>query len=162
MKILSADPGKSGAIVICEWESSLLLKFTKYKMPMLSNGKDYDIRQIRDIFYEQDYDMISIEDVHSIHGASANSNFQFGLGVGILRAMAEASDKPYHLIAPKDWQAIAWKGIVKTKDPKANSLCAVHRMFPKRDLTHSERATIPHNGIVDALLLNYATYMKFK
>jgi hypothetical protein len=39
------------------------------------------------------------------------------------------------------------------KDTKAMALMAVKRLFPNQKLTFGERATVPHDGLVDALLM---------
>jgi hypothetical protein len=160
MKILSIDPGKSGAIVLSNYENGLSnVTIESFSMPVLKN-KDYDIRRIAQIFL-MDYDIIGVEDVHSIQGTSAKSNFQFGFGVGIINGMAEISMKPFIKVPPKTWQAISWGDIKRVKDPKINSFTAVHRLFPNINLKASERSKNAHEGIIDAILIGYYIWMKF-
>lgn len=159
MKILSIDPGKSGAIALSDYSNGLLnVEIELHKTPMLKNDKDYNIRSINEIFSEE-YDFIVLEDVHSIHGSSANSNFQFGLGVGIMRTLAENSNRPYFLVSPMTWQKVAWEGIKKVKNPKINSSVAVHRLFPHVNFI-PPRGKVPHDGMIDAVLLGYYGYVK--
>lgn len=119
-----------------------------------------------------DHVVVILEDVHSIFGTSAGSNFEFGRGLGILEGVLEALEISYFKIAPKKWQATMFEGVrviekpgTKAKgrnayDTKAMALVAVQRIYPKLDLRKSSKAEKPHNGIVDGLLM--ATYAKLK
>ena len=80
-------------------------------------------------------------------------------------------------VQPKKWQSI-WEGVPIQKvptgkknkkgepmyktDTKATSLLAVQRLFPNIDLRASERCKIPHDGIVDALLMAEYCRRNFK
>lgn len=163
MKILSIDPGKAGAIVITDYSKGLIdVHIEAHAMPLLKNKKDYDIRAIRDIIVNSGAGMIITEDVHAIHGSSAASNFMFGFGVGLIRGMIETSGIPYQLVAPKTWQKDAWVGIKKVKDSKLNSQAAVHRLFPHINLKATNRSSKDHDGIIDAVLIGYYGYLRFK
>jgi hypothetical protein len=162
MIILSVDPGKSGAIVVTDYLLGLHnVKIQSHVMPLLKNGKDYDIRQIRDVILNSGAELILVEDVHSVHGSSSAGNFAFGFGVGLIRGMIEISNIPYQLVAPKTWQKEAWVGINKVKDAKLNSQAAVHRLFPGVNLKATARSVKDHDGIIDALLIGYYGYLRF-
>lgn len=160
MKILSCDPGKYGALAISDYSKGLpFAPIQMFKMPLLKNGKDYDIRAVKEIF-DMDYDFVIMEDVHSVFGSSAKSNFVFGFGVGMLRGMAEITNRPYILTNPKAWQKVAWEGISKVKDPKLNSQAAAHRLFPHINFVPTARSTNVHDGFIDAALIGYYGFVK--
>ena len=52
-------------------------------------------------------DIISVawlEDVHSIFGASAKSNFKFGYNLGWVTGLLTSSEIPIRRVTPKEWQ----------------------------------------------------------
>jgi len=100
--------------------------------------------------------------VHSIFGAGAKANFQFGRCLGLLEGMTIAYSLPFIKVKPKDWQKEMWEGVTPIKtivkgkkktDTKATSLVAAQRLFPGDKFLGSERSKVPHDGIVDGLLI---------
>jgi hypothetical protein len=153
-----------------------------------------------------------IEDLHSIFGTSAKSNFQFGWINGAMEAILTAFSVPYTKVQAKKWQKEMWEGIrpveikVKQKEPdalnfvrplaipvspglpleedfdmdrflnedsglsnavpaepkkkprvkidtKATSLIAAKRLFPDEKFLATTRSKVPHNGVIDAVLI---------
>lgn len=121
---------------------------------------------------------VVIEDLHSIFGTGAKSNFQFGWINGIIEAILVSNEYTFEKVMPRKWQEVCWQGIrpilintgkkkkngeVKYKvDTKGTSLLACQRLFPNADLTISDRSKKAHDGIVDSILLSYYGYLKFK
>ena len=106
-------------------------------------------------------ELVVIEDLHSIFGASAKSNFQFGVNNGIVIGALETMTYKYEKVAPKTWQKAIWKQEDRVSkgikvDTKATSLNAAKRLYPKETFLISSRSSVPHDGVVDAVLL--ATY----
>lgn len=108
--------------------------------------------------------IVAVEDVHSIFGSSAKSNFQFGVSLGIIKGILSAIHQPYLLVPPKTWQKVAFAGIEKIKldhkekgkgtyDNKAMALQAATDLYPKLDLRKNLRCKNAHDGMVDALLI---------
>ncbi len=160
---LGIDPGKSGAIAFVDPEG----KLHKYVIPIA--GSDIDGQELYNILDTIRYHYtptVILEDVHSLFGMSAASNFSFGFVCGMIRAMVIANSLPIHMVAPKTWQKLIWLNddkVYKPKKPeqknpsidtKATTLKAVRRIFPTFDLTKNQRAQIPHDGIVDAIALS--------
>lgn len=164
MKIRVAfDVGKDGGIVILGDEKLIF----KGVMPRIGDRIDLpEIRNILAIPDSYDYHVV-VEDVHAIFGASAKSTFNFGWSLGILEGMLAGMGIAYTKVAPKVWQKEMWQDIPlvykssKTVDTKSTSLLAAKRLFPNMDLRKSERATKPHDGIVDALLMAEYCRRKF-
>lgn len=110
-----------------------------------------------------------IEDLHSIFGTSAKSNFQFGWINGAVEAILSTFAIPYTKVQAKKWQKTMWEGVrpvevstgkkdkkgnMKYKvDTKATSLLAAKRLFPNESFLATARSKVPHDGIVDAVLI---------
>jgi hypothetical protein len=162
------DIGKSGAIVAIYPDGSIEKHTTPKMGKEIDGGRFSDL--INDIWNRSEEVVIAIEDVHSIFGTGAKSNFEFGRSLGIVEGVLQALRVNWYKVAPKTWQKIALLGVQKVKklasnsnDTKAMALVAARRLYPKQDLRKSERAEKPDNGIVDALLIaHYAkvTYTK--
>lgn len=141
------------------------------KIPRVADGEiDLHGLAMRICPNEDDMSVIVIEDLHSVFGSSAKSNFEFGKNNGLIIGMIQMLQIPYLKVAPKKWQKEMWEGIrpveipVKGKtnkdgsqkykiDTKATSLIAARRLFPKETFLATERSKVPHDGIVDAVLI---------
>lgn len=159
--IIGVDPGKDGAIAV----SGVVIQ--KITIPKIKT--EVDTRELARIFKgfgELDREVtIILEDVHSIFGASAKSNFSFGKICGMLEGLCNAFGYRYIKVQPKVWQKAMHEGIPlitkpakkeggkPTKDTKAMSLMAAKRLWPGEAFVKSTRASNPHDGIVDALLM---------
>lgn len=183
MKIrIGCDVGAKGGIVALSENGSLQLAPT----PRTKN--EIDIPKLKNILW--DYSgginsngefkndvLICIEDVHSIFGTSAKSNFAFGRNLGLLEGIVSALELPYVKISPKVWQEVAFTGIpkifkkgngklnkkgeeIKRIDTKAMAAVAVKRLFPSTSFLATSRSKVEHDGIIDACLMAY--YLKVK
>lgn len=157
--VIGIDVGKKGAI--CYYFPDGTLKY--YTMPML--GKEYDISALNQMLIpasEHKVVHVGIENVHAIQGpAGGTSNFQFGLGKGILMGLVAGLGYRYTLVNPKAWQKEAWEGTTRQQDNKHTSLIAAKRLFPGDTFLATERSRVPHDGIVDAALIAYYCKLKF-
>jgi hypothetical protein len=138
----------------------------KWAMPIL--GDDIDIHALYKLFkhiIERFNVTVILEDVHSIFGSSASSNFTFGFVCGAIEAVVVCHQLKLIKVQPKTWQKEIWDNndkCYKTKKPeqknpsidtKATSLKAATRLFPGEDMRRTEKSKIAHDGIVDALLI---------
>lgn len=169
------DVGKNGGIAIIYPDGSI----ETYVTPTTGSASSKEINKqaIKDLF-ERMMDgylvTVVLEDVHSIFGVGAKSNFQFGRALGILEGMMEAMNLPYVKVTPKTWQKVCFEGVPMMKkagapaegrggtDTKAMALVAAQRLYPKHDLRKSAQAEKAHNGIVDALLMAHYCKLKHK
>lgn len=162
MIYVGCDPGLvAGGIVALSGESKVLFKH------VVSQGKKDLVTfygELGEVFGElksQYMDIIfCIEDVHSLYGMSASSNFNFGGIKHAKIALSTMAGFDTKLAAPKVWQKAIWEEedvIIKEggrkKDTKATSLNAAKRLWPDADLRKSDRAKKWHDGIVDAALI---------
>lgn len=166
---VSIDPGKTGAI--CAMVNERFIG--KWVIPLL--GKEVDIKALYNIISGLigKYNVVLIlEEVHSIFGTSASSNFTFGFVCGVIEAIVVSQDVKLIKVQPKAWQKTIWCNADLTYKPKkpeqknasidtkATSLRAAVRLFPTEDFTKSARSTNAHDGIIDAALISeYARRM---
>lgn len=145
--VVAVDPGKNGGIAkICE---------DYYQVLPLTGKPDHDIQCVRELFTPGD--SVVIEDVHSIFGASAKSNFSFGRNLGLIEGVLWTTGiTSIRYIAPKVWQkAIGVTGFKESKDRKAALIEKAFELFPGIQLLKTPRCTSPHSGMADALLIAY-------
>lgn len=165
MKYIGVDVGKNGGIAILDGNRNLQL----YTIPKIKTK--VDLPSLVNLINSLDDDsFVCIEDVHSIHGSSAKSNFEFGKIAGTILGMVVYRELPYALVPPKTWQSEIWttpdkvyKPSKKHKsgrmvDTKPTSLLAAKRLFPKESFLATERSTKPHDGLYDSALI--AEYCK--
>lgn len=143
MKYIGIDIGTNGALA-CIDESSVFYMLLKDDwISYLRKNKD---------------SLVVIEDLHSIYGASAKSNFQFGVNNGFVIGVLSTLNVDFIKIQPKAWQKEMWKGVTPITnngkvDTKATSLEAARLIYPTEGFLASKRSSKPHDGIVDAVLL---------
>lgn len=153
---IGIDPGKDGAWAIVYPHGEIEYHvFSKI-------GDEVDISDLNNRLkaMSQKVRHCVIEDVHSIFGASAKANFQFGRIVGVLETLLICNHIPFTKVAPKAWQKVMHEGIPKmtkagktSSDTKAMSLVAAKRIYPNETFLATERSKVPHDGIVDAALM---------
>lgn len=172
---LGIDIGKQGAICGIVENGEVLTS----SIPLIGDEISLvGIAKILDVYLDC-YQIAGcgIEDVHSIFGASAKSNFQFGRSLGIIEGILSSKKVPFVKVFPKTWQKLAFFGVPELKkaptteqiaqaakkqqppkgspDTKAMALVAAERLFPGVSLLASPKSKKPHEGIVDALLIAY-------
>lgn len=174
MKVsIGIDIGSDGA-----WAMFIGNKLSYGKIPTVD--KEQDINELANILLvEADNKNISedvdfkihavVEDLHSVFGTSAKSNFSFGYNNGMIIGFLKCCCIPYTKVTPKAWQKQMWQGIRPVEKPtgkkkkdgspkykvdtKATSLIAAKRLFPNESFLATVRSKVPHDGIVDAVLM---------
>jgi hypothetical protein len=172
MKIsIGVDVGKKGGIAIISESQNKETKIQLLTIPVIKN-KAVDVHALTQLFIGDSpvtTTHVVIEDVHSIFGAGAKANFQFGWIAGIIEGIVISKGLKFTKVQPKEWQKEMWQGVtpitipgkstkkdgtLKTKvDTKATSLIACKRLFPGVNLVPTQRARKEHDGLVDALLM---------
>lgn len=157
-KIIAIDPGGDGGFAVFI-DGNLQELHT---IPKVKGKVDYNqlYKMWKDI--SEGSNMIIMEEVHSIFGTSANSNFSFGHINGFLLGIVVSCLIPYILVQPKEWQKDIWINqdkvfkpgkTKKTIDTKSTSLLAAKRLFPNTDFRKSSKSEKFHDGLVDAGLI---------
>lgn len=161
---IGIDIGKKGAIVYQHPDG----KIEAYAVPMIKDEVDYafmyDIIQHMNARHYELYDChphMIFEKLGVIFGSSKATAFSMGHQSGAIEMMAIALRIPYTKIPAKQWQKEMFTGVEEititgktSRDTKAMALVAAKRLFPGREFTFTERATKPHDGYVDALLMS--------
>lgn len=161
---IGIDIGKLGSIAIQENNKPI----TFCKMPMVKTELDY--LELYNLLapYEGGNGMIVFERLGVIFGSSKQTAFSMGHQAGAVEMACTALAIPFTKVPAKEWQKEMFTGVneitkpakstSKTgkpiRDTKAMALVASKRLFPNVKLTFGEKATVPHNGLVDALLMS--------
>lgn len=151
--IIGIDLGLHGAITDMTQDG-----ITSYAMPTC--GKDIDITEINTFLrtYVSEDTVVVFERIGLIFKSSKTTAFSMGKQLGAMEALCISRKIPHEIIPPKEWQKAIFQGIPEIKkgdsrDTKAMALVAVRRLFPSAILTVGKRATKPHDGVVDSILL---------
>lgn len=171
MIYITADPGAKGAIVVVK-DSSFL---GKEMMPMKKDGT-VDTERLFEMVNNAYLSFgvclnepvkMAIEEVHSLYGMSAKSNFNFGRNFqAVISVFDLVSSGNFEFLKPKEWQKEIFGDMEVIlnkkgkKDTKAMSIKRATELFPDADLTPTERAKKPSDGIADALCM--AEYLRRK
>lgn len=148
--VLGVDPGEKGAIC-------LLVPSTGVIEFMPTNTVPYKLlcwlQAIADTY---SVSLVMVEDVHSIFGVSAGSNFNFGFNLGLIHGLLEQIQTMKDTVTPKKWQkqlGITEKG----KGIKKNVHEMIQKLYPEATLTGPRGGLL--DGRSDALAIaHYATY----
>lgn len=165
------DPGKNGGIV-CITEDGLNIGYMV--MPVNDGGRiDIGWLGCTGLYLPEqgtELEVVCIEDVHSVFGSSAKSNFQFGKAVGVIEAAAELIFGDFEKVQPKEWQKEMFKDIEPTERPgsgakgrgrydtKAMAAEAFKKIFPQyvddfKITAKGNKSKKLHDGLVDAALI---------
>lgn len=162
------DIGLKGAICIMEDQGNNVINIDIHPMPVLKGKMDY--HKLHNIIekFEGFNGHVVFEKLGVIYGTSKTTAFSMGYQAGSLEAMLIAEAVPYTMVPAKKWQEEMFQGVTelkksgsKRRDTKAMAEVAAKRLFPHLDLTMTERARKPHDGLVDALLMAEYSRRKF-
>ena len=157
MLIVGIDPGTSGAIAVLDSESP-----DSVALLDLKNKSIIDIWDWLQADMPTEYDNLGykwssrvlikiwVEDVHSMHGMSAKSNFGFGKNLGIVTAIAEIASNTVNTVTPKIWQK--YIGVtVKGKAIKKEVAKIAQGLYPNAELYGKRGGLL--DGRADALMI---------
>lgn len=156
--IVGIDPGLTGGIAVLNARRELLwLEPLPVAAGLLDVGGVAGALRRADLVPYERPDVF-LELVGAMPKQGVTSTFKFGRTFGTIEGVVGALHYPLHLIRPKVWQKVAHEGTPGNADPKARSIAAASRLYPGVDLVRGttatrERATKPHLGLVDALLI---------
>lgn len=151
MYYVGIDPGSKGAIC-------LLDPLKPSRTPWFLDLKDHTV-DIFDILKMARPKMAhcAVEDVHSIFGMSAKSNFQFGAQIGRIHTMLALLEMPFELVQPKRWQKVT--GIPSRKelpegiDLKTFVAQRAQELYPTAELRGPKGGLL--DGRSDALMITH-------
>ena len=148
MRICGIDPGSNGAICVLDRNDSTYIAFCDLK-----KSTTYDIAIW---LFDQQVTYIWIEDIHSLYGMSAKSNFNFGKNLGVVTTISEIISKgdnsKIHTVTPKIWQQ--YIGVTKKgKHIKKNVAEIAKKLYPNVEI-HGKRGGLL-DGRSDACMVAY-------
>ena len=143
MFIAGIDPGANGAIAVLDSENP--------DSVALLDLKKFSIYETTKWLRDKKINTVWLENVHSLYGMSAKSNFSFGKNLGIVTAIAELiiKDSP-KTVTPKVWQK--YIGVTaKGKAIKKQVAKIAQGLYPTAEL-HGKRGGLL-DGRSDALMI---------
>ena len=156
MNIAGIDPGINGAIAVLDSENPDSVELLDLKKNTIFEVFDWMEGEISSFSPGE----IWIEDIHSMYGMSAKSNFGFGKNLGIVTAIAEIfqGEAPkkakitIRTVTPKVWQK--YVGVTaKGKAIKKQVAKIAQYLYPQAEL-HGKRGGLL-DGRSDALMIAY-------
>ena len=148
MRICGIDPGANGAIAILDSKNPDSVALLDLKKTTINNIYNWLHSQLR--FRGS---QIWVEDIHSMYGMSAKSNFSFGRNLGSILAITELlKGIPPKTVTPKVWQK--YVGVTaKGKAIKKQVAKIAQYLYPQAEL-HGKRGGLL-DGRSDALMIAY-------
>lgn len=157
MRYLGIDPGSKGAMCALDPISGRV-DFIDLKYPDWVVWKWLTLKRKR-------LEWAAVEEVHSLPGMSAKSNFGFGRQIGRVHTMLNLVEQPFSLIKPKIWQKfcqIPARKDIKDGDLKLAVAHKAMELYPDSQ----EHLFGPRGGLIDgrsdALLIAHTCYLKYE
>lgn len=156
---IGIDPGEKGAICV-------LIPSTKQVVFRPTTGKPMDAYQwYLKVTKEVNVHVVMIEDVHSLFGMSAKSNFTFGANVDRVFTIPAVLGLSIAKVTPKNWHKhVGVKCTVKGKArPKALKLAVAalcDQLYPKVSIRGPKGGLL--DGLSDALMVAHYASQTFK
>ncbi len=146
MRIAGIDPGTNGAIAILDSKNPDSVALLDLKKITINNIHNWLHSQLRFRGSE-----IWVEDIHSMYGMSAKSNFGFGRNLGTILTITELlKGTPPKMVTPKVWQKCI--GVTaKGKAIKKQVAKIAQNLYPTAEL-HGKRGGLL-DGRSDALMI---------
>lgn len=156
---IGIDIGKNGAIVAIT-QGGIIVN----PMPKIKTELDYhQLSSLIGMYADQNVHVV-FEKLGVIFGSSKQTAFSMGEQAGAVEMSCICQDISYTKVRAVDWQKEMFQGLdqitkpsstgkKEVRDTKAMALVAVKRIFPTLKLTFGDRATKPHDGLIDAVLM---------
>ena len=158
--IIGIDPGINGGIAILDGALVQLFEMPVFETKIRGKVQRHiDTRGVRKILWNHRGARLFLEEIHSIFGTNASSNFKMGQNLGMLQGLLDMLWDNYELVAPKIWQAEVWEESDKIKKPngrvetKKTSANAAVRILGSEKLFIPPGKRSLHDGLVDAYLI---------
>ena len=151
---VGVDPGLSGAFGVIDGEHiyGIPIPTFWYTLKSGKRRRQYDFIAIRKILEVRKDAIVRIEEQFPFPGQGVVSQFTTGFGYGLLLGLLCGLDITTKMVHAKVWEKEFFKR-ASEKTTKEQALEVVKVLYPNIDLYSSERSTVPHTGIVDAVLI---------
>lgn len=146
MRVGGIDPGKSGAVAICE------------------DGKILAMALLADItprywFQKFECKTVWVEQAQSFPKQGIASAFNYGRDFGYLLGTLAGSGIVTHMIRPAAWTARIHQMSPKIDDAKERSLWCAKHLWPHQSFLATDKSKKPHDGLIDAALIAFYGYL---
>lgn len=150
---LGVDPGASGSYC-------LLVPSTKQVAFYPTNNKPIEtIDWFNRVTNQVNIAIVMIEDVHSLYGMSAKSNFSFGYNVGVVNIIPACVGLSIDKVTPKVWQKFV--GVrAKGKEIKKDVASICDRLYPNASIRGPKGGL--KDGKSDSLMIAHYASQTFK
>lgn len=151
---IGIDNGLDGAISVVGEYGGIIFKTA---MPTIKTGKgrEVDVLAINEIFNQ--YPGTIVLEEASKHSPGKLSLCSTWFTYGSILSTIKLAGRRYQVIRPLNWQKTFWAKPKMAKDQKfdtkAAALKAANMLWPEENWTKSDKATKPHDGMVDAALI---------
>ena len=162
MLIIGIDPGSKGALCALNPSTTAVMFFPT------PNIETSPLEVFEWILHMESTDkagvrIIGIEDVHSVQGTSAKSNFSFGRNVGVVNAIASCTRISTDHVTPKVWQknvGIPQKRPLLQGTALKKAIGAhAKKLYPKAELQGPQGGLL--DGRADALMIAHYFALKY-
>ena len=146
MRVCGIDPGNKGAMCVLDSDDPVYLALLDLDKATIYEATKW--------LHLQQVDQVFLENVHSLYGMSAKSNFNFGKNLGIVRTIAEVVTKGKEpiLVTPKVWQK--YIGVTtKGKEIKKQVAQISKQLYPHANLYGPQGGL--KDGRSDSLMVSY-------
>jgi hypothetical protein len=132
--VIGCDPGAKGAICFLQVDDGVLAN-----IHFMDNSKPVSViyEWLSNASKSTHITRGCIEDVHSLFGMSAASNFNFGKNLGIVETLLKLQNYPLDTVQPKAWQKFIGlsipkdiKGPIRSKAIKARVSEICEDLYP--------------------------------
>lgn len=151
LKLVSIDPGKSGAIASFDYDHTILTPTTVYDTPML--GREYNFQRVLNILRDENPDVVVIENPLTLKGEGVKAAMTVGIGWGMWLMAFAALNLRHEVVTSASWTKTLKFRTGATKEDHA--VLAV-KLFPG----FSQSFYGPRGGLldgrVDAVLIGEA------
>lgn len=169
---IAADPGMEGAVAAIDEQGRIV----RYQAtPRIGKTGPVDtvacysfLKDLMKLNPERIF--LSVEDVHALYQVSALSTSKLmqskGEWIALLSVIAfDNENASFEPIPPKEWQKIVWIYPDRVEkagkvDTKKTSLACARRLWPQEKFLETPKCKVPHDGIIDALLIAEAIRRK--
>jgi hypothetical protein len=149
---MGIDIGKAGALAVIYPDGTI----KTFEMPKIKTELNYHelyhiIRNVMNDAYSllgKDAYVV-FEKLGVIFGSGKQTAFSMGNQAGAVEMALIANQLPYTKVRAVDWQKAMFQGVEEITKPSKTG----KRIFPELKLTFGTRATVPHDGLVDATLM---------
>jgi len=136
MKIISVDPGKTGALVVID--NGYLTNHIKMPVTKMGSKTRPSAQAIAEFFYVHNPDRIILEQVGASPLMGSAGAFSFGYSFGVVVGVVAGVQVPCHFITPQKWKT--FHGLIGK--PKDASRLLVIEKYPDMKETFKRKNSV--------------------